>query len=223
VERRKKTKKQSLFRVHWALPTESSPVLQFFVFRFILLLVCCSPAVQAHVVLHMHFSSIQRMLASQVFTQDGRKFVSGKSDKQCSFAYLEHPVVGSEHGRLRIRARFSGRSAIDVFGKCIGLGDAFDLSILATPQYKTGSVVFKDVMVESYGQDGFYKKRVRRGMAASLERDFRYPLAAEVRRLLEQGELGVGFRRELSNFEVIDISVAQDSVDLALRFQLAVK
>ncbi|MBK5293961.1 MAG: hypothetical protein JJE04_20085 [Acidobacteriia bacterium] len=194
------------------------------IFRLLaLLLAVCLPSAHAQVLLHMHFSTIQRMLASQVFTQDGRKFVKGQSDKQCSFAYLENPVVGSEQGRLRIRARFSGRSAFDLFSKCVGLGDAFDLSILATPQYKTGSVVFKNVMVESYGPDRFYKKQVRRVMAASLERDFRYPLAAEVRRVLEHGELAAGFRRELSDFDVTSIYVAQDSVVLSLRFHLAVK
>jgi len=189
---------------------------------FLLGLAGCAPAA-AQVELRLHFSALQRMLASQVFTQDGRKYVKGKTDTQCNFAYLENPRVGGEQTRLRIEARFTGRTAMDLFGKCVGMGDSFEVAIYALLHYKDGSVVFRNVMVESYGNDGFYKRRVRRAMARSLERDFRYPLASEARRILEQNRVSPDYRQELSNVEVTSIEVEKDSVVFKVRFHLAVK
>ncbi|MBM3810566.1 MAG: hypothetical protein FJW20_02905 [Acidimicrobiia bacterium] len=177
----------------------------------------------AQVEIRLHFTALERMLASQVFTEEGRKFVKGKTEQQCNFAYLEKPRVGHEQSRLRIRARFTGRSAIDLFGKCVGLGDSFDLTIFTHLHYKEGSAVFRNVMVESYGKDSFYKRRVRQTIARSMERDLRYPLAAEARRVLEQGGARTGYKPELSNFDVSSIEVTPSAVVFRLRFHLDVK
>jgi hypothetical protein len=83
--------------------------------------------------LAIHFTAIQKILAQLVFTQDGRKYLRGAPTARCNYAYLENPVVGGDGGVLKVNARFSGRSALDVFGKCIGLGDSFEASITALP------------------------------------------------------------------------------------------
>ncbi len=96
--------------------------------------------------LRIHYSALQRILAEQMFTQDGRQYVRGTPKARCNYAYLEHPDVhGDAQGRLKVEARFSGRSAIDFFGRCVGLGDSFDLSITAVPYYENGAIRFKDV------------------------------------------------------------------------------
>jgi hypothetical protein len=61
--------------------------------------------------LHLRFGALERMLAEQVFTQDGRRYVHGSRVNQCNFAYLERPQIREEDGRLRIRARFTGWTA----------------------------------------------------------------------------------------------------------------
>ena len=67
----------------------------------------------AQVELHLTFGVLQKVIAAQVFTDQGRKYVKGSKDKRCSFAYLENPRVGEADGRLLVRAKFSGRSAWD--------------------------------------------------------------------------------------------------------------
>src|ERR1039458_10792453 len=67
-----------------------------------------------------------------------------KNDK-CNFAYLEKPQIQGEGGRLRIRARFTGRSALNMLGQCVGLGDAFTVVIAATPQYRDGNLILENV------------------------------------------------------------------------------
>src|ERR1019366_9160803 len=83
--------------------------------------------------LQLYFSALQRILAGQVFTEEGRLYVRGDRKNKCNFAYLEKPAVSADSGRLVIRARFSGRSSQSLFGRCFGMGDSFDVLIGANP------------------------------------------------------------------------------------------
>jgi hypothetical protein len=173
--------------------------------------------------LQIQYGALERMLAEQVFTQEGRRYFRGDRKTRCSFAYLEKPRIEGDGGRLRIHAKFSGRSAMNVLGACVGLGDAFDLTIAATPQYRDGNIVLRDVTVTPDRKTGFYIKRVCAAMAASLTRDFRYPLAAEAQKALEDPGGRPQYKREMRNFSVPSIQVAGDALVLALDFQLTVK
>ena len=102
----------------------------------LLLTACTARAVE----LRVHHSVIKKILAEQVFTDEGRKYVQASRAAKCTFAYLENPEIGEEKGRLKIRARFSGRTAKDFFGRCIGLGDSFLVAITAMPSYDAGFI-----------------------------------------------------------------------------------
>jgi hypothetical protein len=170
----------------------------------------------------LHYEALQRILAAQLFTQDGRNYVKGSKDARCNYAYLENPVIGADKGRLSVKARFSGRAALDLLGRCIGLGDSFDVTILATPYYRDGSIAFKSVEVSSNGRDGIYIRGVRMSLSRSLERDFSYPLRDETRKLLEAPR-GPLYRQELLRFDVDDLHVAPYALVLSVDFGLAVK
>ena len=163
------------------------------------------------------------MLAEQVFTQEGRRYVKGSQNNKCNFAYLEKPQVRGENGRVRIRARFSGRNSLNIAGQCVGMGDAFDLRITASPQYKDGAVHFTEVKAESEGKSGYYIRRVCAAMETSLARDFRYPLAAEAGKLLEAPGSLPAYSREVHKFAVSEIRVTADALVLVLDFEMTVK
>ena len=184
-------------------------------------LTCALPA--RGVELRLQFGALERMLAEQVFTQEGRRYVHGDRTAKCNFAYLEKPRVQGEAGKLRIRARFTGRSALNVLGQCVGLGDAFDVVITARPVYKDGNIGLADVAVASDGRTGFYIRRVCTAMAASLARDFHYPVAAQAKKALEDTGTQPTYRRELRGFRVIDIQVTGEALLLALDFELTIK
>ena len=172
---------------------------------------------------HLQFSALERMLAKQVFTQDGRKYVKGSEKTRCNFAYLEHPQFQGKDGRLVIRARFSGRSSLNMFGQCVGLGDAFTVVITATPIYQQGNVALAAVAAASDGKTGFYIRRVCAALASSLARDFHYPLAAESQRALEDPGMQPDYKRELRQFRVPEIRVTSDALVLVVDFELTVK
>jgi hypothetical protein len=173
--------------------------------------------------LHLQFAALERMLAEQVFTQEGRRYVRGTKKSKCNFAYLEKPQVRGDGGRLRMKARFSGRSALNFAGQCVGLGDAFDVVILALPVYKNGAIGLQEVKVTSEGKNGYYIRRVCSAMEASLARDFRYGLEREAQLLLENPSMQPNYRREVRRFNVGDIRVTNDALVMQVDFELTVK
>ena len=173
--------------------------------------------------LQLYFSALQRILGEQIFTQDGRLYVKGDRKNLCSFAYLEKPVVSADNGRLNVRARFSGRSAQNLFGRCLGMGDSFDVLIGALPQYRDGWLALREVRVDSPGRDGFYVRQVRAAMATSLARTFKYDVASDAKRILEQPRPNSPSRQELRRFDVREIRVLADSIVVVLDFQLSVR
>ena len=180
----------------------------------LLLLVTRADAVE----LHIHFGALERILGEQLFTEEGRRYVKGGRNTRCNFAYLESPHVESDGGRLRIRAKFTGRSALNLLGQCVGMGDAFNVVITARPQYRDGHIRLQDVIAESDGKSGFYIRRVCAGLSGSLARDFRYPLEAEAQKLLEDPG-----KRELRGFKVPEIRVSDRALVLVVDFELSVK
>jgi hypothetical protein len=173
--------------------------------------------------LHVEFGALERMLTEQVFTQEGRRYVRGGKTDKCNFAYLEKPQVRGDGGRLRIKARFTGRSALNFAGQCVGLGDAFDVVIAALPLYKNGALGLQDVKVTSDRKTGYYIRKVCEAMQASLAKDFKYPLEAATQRLLEDPGSLANYKREMRKFTVPDIRVTSDALVLQLDFELTLK
>jgi hypothetical protein len=189
--------------------------------RFVPFLLLASTA---HAVdLRIQFGALERMLGDQVFTQDGRRYVHGTATAKCNFAYLEKPSVQGDGGKLRFHAKFTGRSALNMFGQCVGLGDAFTVAITAAPIYKDGSIGLAQVTAASEDHTGFYVRNVCAALSSSLGRDFKYPIALAFKGVLENPGSQPGYKRELRGFQVTGIRVADDALVLSLDFELTVK
>lgn len=188
--------------------------------RLLLFLLTCGTA--SAVELHIQFGALERMLAQQVFTQEGRRYVHNDPKNKCDFAYLEKPHVGNDGTKLKILARFTGRSALNVFGQCVGLGDAFDVTLTATPEFRAGYIALGGVAATS-DKSGFYVRRVCAALAASLQREFRYPISAEFQKALEDPVVLPLYPREFRNFRVPEIRVTAGALILVVDFDLTVK
>jgi hypothetical protein len=180
------------------------------------LLLLCAVSARA-VELQIEFKALERMLGEQVFSEEGRRYVKGTKSDRCNFAYLESPKIESDGGRLRIRAKFTGRSSLNVLGQCVGLGDAFQVVVTARPVYKDGQLRLQDVSAAG-DRTGFYIRRVCTALAGSLATDFKYPLEAEAKRVLEDGG-----RREVHAFKVPEVRVSGDALVLTVDFELRVR
>ena len=182
-----------------------------------------TPAARAATEVELSYATLQRMLAKQLFSQDGRKYVRGNQNTKCSYAYLENPRVGEAGGRLRVESRFSGRSALNMFGTCVGMGDSFDLIILATPIYRSAAMHFKDVYVETRGRETFYSRQVRKALAQTLDSQLQWPIEGLARTILETPVTNPQVQKKLTRFDVTAITVQKESLLLTIDFRLQVK
>jgi hypothetical protein len=173
--------------------------------------------------LELRYGALERIIGEQMFTQDGRRYVRGSASAKCQYAYLEHPRLSANDARLRVTAKFSGRSALDVLGRCVGLGDSFDLTITATPVARNGAIGFQDANVSTV-KDSYYIRRVRQALTQSFTKDFKVEVRDQARRLLESSsQPGAIYQQELSSFELNAVRVAHDALVLEVEFKLVVK
>jgi hypothetical protein len=170
--------------------------------------------------LELRFTALERILAEQVFTQDGRHYVRGNQSSRCQFAYLEKPHIDADGTRLRVGARFSGRSAIDVLGGCVGLGDSFDLVMTAAPVVRAGAIALDDVKITTT-RDSYYIRRVRAALARSISKDLKIEVREQARKLLEQP--GTASQAELAAFDLNEIHIKSDALVMVIEFRLVMK
>jgi hypothetical protein len=184
---------------------------------FILL---ATPALAAD--LEIRFSALDRMIADQLFTQEGRRYVKGNQADKCQFAYLEAPKLSAVDAMLRVTARFSGRSALDLFGHCVGLGDSFDLTISALPIPRNGAISFKDTQI-STAKDSYYIRKVRAALMQTFDKDFKIEIRDQAKRLLEQPRGDSVYQQELKDLDLSAIRVTAEALVLVVDFKLVVK
>ena len=145
----------------------------------------------------------------------------GTPSTKCQFAYLEKPRIGADNGLLRVSARFSGRTALDLFGGCIGLGDSFDLTIVAAPVVRNGAIGFKDAKITT-AKDSFYIRRVRSALTQSFARDVKIEVKDQARKILEQTREGASYKAEMASFDLTEVRITPDALVLVVEFRLVV-
>lgn len=188
-----------------------------------LLLLAVTPALAAD--LELRYAALERLVAQQLFTQDGRRYVKGTPAAKCQYAYLEAPRFSAAdrgEGRLKITAKFSGRSAMDVLGRCVGMGDSFDLTILASPVARKGVIAMDNVQVTTV-KDSYYIRRVREVLTQSFGKDFKLDVRDQAKKLLEQPSGNASYQQELNAFDLNDVRVTADALVLVVEFKLVVK
>jgi hypothetical protein len=170
--------------------------------------------------LRLHYDALEEMIARLAFTQDGRRWLKGSPKTPCAYAYLEKPKLGAHQGRLQLQARFSGKSAWDVFGGCLGLGDSFDIIVLADPYYDQGMLRLRNIEVKTREPAGFYARAVCRRLQSSLGEALRYPLQQDAQKMMEETAPGSLYGRQVRDFRVMRVGVEPNALVLSLSFQM---
>lgn len=210
--------------------------------RLFLAILLAAPALAAD--LEVRYAALERLIGEQLFTQDGRRYVKGTPAARCEYAYLEAPhlsagaaagggagaasgggaggAADAPNGRLKITAKFSGRSAVGMLGRCVGLGDSFDVTIVASPVVRKGVIAMDDVHISTV-KDSYYIRRVRAALAESFSKEFKIDLRNQAKKLLEQPASDSSHGRELSDFDLSAVRVTPEALVLVVEFKLVVK
>ncbi len=173
--------------------------------------------------LRFEYPALERVLGQQLFTSEGRRYVQGNEKRRCNYAYLEKPHIGEWNGRLVIRAKFIGKAAVDMFGRCMGIGDTFDLTLVGTPVYQSGMVTLKDVQATTNGHNTMYSRRVMKGLEQAMSKDIGYPVEKDAKWILEQPRDGFPFQQKLSNLVIQSVQATPGALVLVADFVLTVK
>lgn len=170
--------------------------------------------------LEIRFPLLEQQLGQQLFTQDGRRYVKGDPKNKCNFAYLAKPHFGGRDGQLVIRATFTGRSSLDVFGKCVGFGDSFDFEIVSAIETKDGTLLLVNPQVRILSKDSFYSRQVGKALQGSIREVVKYPIREELRKVLMAGSSGGAYKFTIRKLEIRSITIQADSflIDLDTRF-----
>jgi len=122
-----------------------------------------------------------------------------------------------------VKAKFSGRSSVNVFGQCVGLGESFDATIRMTPYSDNTTLRLKDVEVTSGPRPGLYARRVCKALAETLPKVLIYDLAPEFKKALEAEQPGLPYKKSVDGLLVRSIRAGKDSLILDLGFRLLLR
>ncbi len=170
--------------------------------------------------IEIRFPLLEKQLAQQLFTQDGKRYVKGTPKSKCNFAYLAEPHFASRDGQLLIQAKFTGKSSMDILGKCIGFGDSFDFEILSDLSTKDGTLLLAKPTVKISSRDTYYSRQVLKALQTSIGDAIRYPIREEMRKLLAAGSAASPYKVTISKLEIRSIHILPDAllVDVDTRF-----
>ena len=180
----------------------------------------CAPAFAVD--LEIRFSALERMIGEQVFTTEGRRYVQGTKDQKCRFAFLEKPKLSAAGDRLQLKVNFSGQTALDMLGRSVGLGDAFELTLTAKPVVIKGTIGFEQ-FVASTPRDSYYIRRVRTALIETLNKDFRIDIMEQARKMVETPQQMGTFQQEIKDLRLSGVRVSPDSLVLDVDFRVIVK
>lgn len=162
--------------------------------------------------LQVRYPLLERQLAQQLFTQDGRRYVKGSPSNRCNYAYLANPRFSGNDQLLRITAQFSGRSAIGVLGKCLGFGDSFEFEVISQPVIQRNMLRIEKPRVRILSRDTFYSRQVAKALERSVAEAIQYPIQAEIQKLLEAASANSPYRIQIPQIAVRGVTVLPDSL-----------
>lgn len=162
--------------------------------------------------LQIRYPLLERQLSQQLFTQDGRRYVKGSAANRCNFAYLASPRFSSRDGQLLITAQFSGRSSLDLLGKCVGFGDSFEFEVLSGLATDKGTLRILNPQVRILSRDTFYSRQVAKALQRSVGDVIRYPIREEIQKLLVAASANSPYRIQIPDVAIRSVSILPDSL-----------
>ncbi len=164
--------------------------------------------------------AVARGLYDTLMVSDGRWFVQGESQDDCSHAFLQDPRVDAVGERLRITFLFSGRAAASVGGRCVGAGDTFDISVTGVPTFAEGELLLADPKIDAPERKLF--KVVAPILQGAVRDRLRYPLRNAVDWAVHDLRERTGRHVVLDDFALSQIEVGEQGTRVELSFGLQV-
>lgn len=132
--------------------------------------------------LTIHNTAIQKMLMNELFIDEGRYHLLPTT--ACQYAYVDSPVVTLSQGRVRIRARVSGKISMEVGDQCVGTrSDVVQVAVSARPAFSGEKLVLTDIRVDEISNEG-YRVLLQQFLASAIPRAIEIDVRQGLQRIL---------------------------------------
>lgn len=166
----------------------------------------------------LHSSAIDTALYAQVFTQEGKRVLSGAL-RTCAYAYVESPRTRLHGGRLFLKVHFAARAAAPVQGNCVGTGDAFDIVVSARPYFKGTVLGLEDFRLEE-GKEA-YRPLLEILVVQAIPFGLHLDLREEVAKMLRDPR--APYQVSVPSVTVQSVSAEDDVLSVGIDFQVEAK
>lgn len=167
----------------------------------------------------IHSSAIQKMLMAELFIDDGRYHLLAQT--ACQYAYVDSPVVRLAQGRVRIKARVSGKVAMEMGDQCVGTrADVVQVAISAKPAFSGDKLVLTDIRLDEISNEG-YRVLLQQFLASAIPRAITIDVRAGLERILADRQ--APYDVLVDRLSVTRITAENDQLHLALTFALTAR
>lgn len=169
--------------------------------------------------LTIHNTAIQKMLMNELFIDEGRYHLLPQT--ACQYAYVDSPVVSLSQGRVRIKARLSGKVAMEVGDQCVGTrSDVVQVKVSAKPTFSEERLVLTDIRVDEISNEG-YRVLLQQFLASAIPRAVTIDVREGLQRILSDRQST--YDVSVDRLSVTDIVAEDDQLRARLTFGLSAR
>ncbi|MBX9963727.1 MAG: hypothetical protein K2Y35_11770 [Burkholderiales bacterium] len=164
-------------------------------------------------------TAIQKMLMNELFIDDGRYHLLPPTT--CQYAYVDSPAVTLAQGRIRIKARLSGKVSMEVGDQCVGTrSDVVQVTMSAKPTFPGEKLVLTDIRVDEISNEG-YRALLQQFLASAIPRAITIDVRDGLQRILADRQST--YEVLVDRLAVTELSAENNQLHITLTFGLTAR
>lgn len=169
--------------------------------------------------LTIHNTAIEKMLMNELFIDEGRYHLLPTT--ACQYAYVDSPVVTLSQGRVRIKARVSGKLSVEVGDQCVGTrSDVVQVAVSAKPVFSGEKLVLTDLRVDEISNEG-YRVLLQQFLASAIPRAIEIDVRKGLQRMLADRQST--YEVVVDRLSVTDLKAENNQLHARLSFGLTAR
>jgi hypothetical protein len=161
-------------------------------------------------------TAIQKMLMDELFIDKGRYHLLPQT--ACQYAYVDSPVVTLSQGRVRIKARVSGKLAVQVGDQCVGsTGDVVRVAISGRPTFSGEKLVLTDIKLDEVSNEA-YRVLLQQFLESAIPRAVEINVREGLQRVLATRQST--YEVVVDQLSVTDLTAENNQLHATLMFSL---
>ena len=161
-------------------------------------------------------TAIQKMLMDELFIDKGRYHLVQQT--VCQYAYVDSPAVTLSEGRVRIKARVSGKLAVEVGEQCVGGGaDVVNVTISGRPTFSGEKIVLTDIKVDEVSKEA-YRLLLQQFLDSAIPRAVEINVREGLQRMLATRQST--YEVVVNKLSVVDLTAENNQLHATLTFSL---